>query len=56
MEMTDQLNQKAEVKVALLLDLDGTLIQRYGEGEGFAPRPPGELGADTEAGDAAGDL
>jgi histidinol phosphatase-like enzyme len=39
MEMTYQPNQKAEVKVALLLDLDGTLIQRYGERGGFAPRP-----------------
>jgi histidinol phosphatase-like enzyme len=43
MKMTGQPNQKAEVKVALLLDLDGTLIRRYGEKEGFAPRPLASL-------------
>jgi histidinol phosphatase-like enzyme len=30
---------KREVEVAVLLDLDGTLIKRYGENEGFAPSP-----------------
>jgi histidinol phosphatase-like enzyme len=43
MKMTSQPNQKAEVKVALLLDLDGTLIRRYGGREGFAPRPLASL-------------
>jgi histidinol phosphatase-like enzyme len=43
MKMTSQPNQKAEVEVALLLDLDGTLIRRYGGREGFAPRPLASL-------------
>jgi histidinol phosphatase-like enzyme len=43
MKMTSQPNQKAGVKVALLLDLDGTLIRRYGGREGFAPRPLASL-------------
>jgi histidinol phosphatase-like enzyme len=30
---------KQEVQVAILLDLDGTLIQRYGKDEDFTPRP-----------------
>jgi histidinol phosphatase-like enzyme len=39
MGMTGWSNREAEVKVAILLDLDGTLIERYGEGEDFTPRP-----------------
>ena len=30
---------KQEVRVAILLDLDGTLIKRYGGNEDFAPTP-----------------
>jgi histidinol phosphatase-like enzyme len=30
---------KQEVRAAVLLDLDGTLIRRYGENEDFTPRP-----------------
>lgn len=30
---------KQEVQVAILLDLDGTLIRRYGKNEDFTPRP-----------------
>ncbi len=30
---------KQEVQVAILLDLDGTLIRRYGKDEDFTPRP-----------------
>jgi histidinol phosphatase-like enzyme len=35
---------KREVEVAILLDLDGTLIQRYGEEEDFTPRPLADPG------------
>jgi histidinol phosphatase-like enzyme len=37
---------KQEVQVAILLDLDGTLIHRYGKDEDFTPRPlvdPGRI-------------